>query len=84
MVDQSYIDNKVSQYVLDTGKYPRFVLLDKDAFNRFTDYLKPRELIKIAVTNNDTSKVARMACSAGCWVDILSVDTNKDLFEVTG
>jgi len=85
MVDQSYIDNKVTQYVLTNGKHPRFVLLDKDAFSRFTSMLKPKELIKIAVSNNKhDASIARMCCTAGCWVDILSVDTDKDLFEVTG
>jgi hypothetical protein len=82
MVDQSYIDNKVTQYVLDHGKKPRFVLLDKATFDRFTNYLKPKERIAIAV--NDHAKIAKMCCSADCWVDILSVNTDNSLFEVTG
>jgi len=82
MVDQSYIDGKVTEYVLNVGKFPKFVLLDADTFDRFSDSLKPRERIVIAV--NDEAKIARMGCSAGCWVDILSVGNKENFFEVTG
>jgi hypothetical protein len=81
-MDQQRIDEKVTQYVLDNGKTPRFVLLDKASFNRFTQVLKPKERISIAV--DDFHKVCRMCCSADCWVDVLSVDVDRTLFEVTG
>jgi hypothetical protein len=87
MIDQSYIDQKVTQYVMSTGKKPRFVLLDIAAFDKFTEMLKPKELIEIAVYHSKTpngDKVARMCCSADCWVDVLSVNTENSLFEVVG
>jgi hypothetical protein len=84
MVTQYDIEKKVTDYVTDTGRRPRFVLLDSATYKAFSQSFAPKEKIEFMVENPLVSKLVSIHLSADISLQILEVNMPTHLFEVAG
>lgn len=87
MVTQIEIEEKAFDYWTNNNRAPRFVLLDKAQYDRLSESFRAKErvvpLSGEGITDISAPKLAYMVTGSG-MMQILSVDTTENLFEVVG
>lgn len=81
MVTQYDIEKAATDYLLETGKEPRFVLLDSKTYKAFGESFKPKERIRL-VGANDTEYRPTQICLDGFSMEIVEVVYNGKFFQV--
>lgn len=79
------IDQEAVKYFNNTGRQPRFVILDELKFTELVKTLIPKEPISIGIEEDySKSDELSIASTTGHYLRVLKVFSKKDLFEVVG
>lgn len=82
---QMDIEKKVTDYVMATGRHPRFVLLDSASFRAFSQSFAPKEKIEFLTDSSPEPPVlTSIHLAPNIDLQILEVNINSHLFEVAG
>lgn len=88
MVTQYNIEEKATDYMVTTGKKPRFVLLDSASFRALNQMFTPKERIDLfveqALEYAPEPRLLSIHLSKDIDLEILEVNTTRHLFEVVG
>ena len=83
MVTQYDIEKKTFDYMCETGKKPRFVLLDSASYKAFNQSLIPKEKIEMFSGGTEEQKrVCSIYLAQDISLEILEINTPRTLFEV--
>lgn len=83
MISTENIEDEIFNYVVKNGKCPKYILLDRNSYREFNSYFKPREKISTPEPK-DFRVVSWHSTHTTRPIDILSVNTDKDLLEAVG
>lgn len=86
MVQVYDVAAKSASYLADTGRKPRFLLLDKATYNAFTQSFIPKEKFELAINPipTDAQRLSKLFLDGDIQLEVLEVNTTQHLFEVAG
>lgn len=85
MVTSEQIEQLTEDYITKNPTVkPRFILMDKNSLEKFSQKARPKERIVINPPLAEDAKITQMWLHPALILDILSVDTDKFLLEIVG